>query len=73
LDQKKQEASLMRKSSVLASPLEKQLTEQIGFPMQVKINKNETGHFRIPFHNSEHMQTILEKLGLHFSSLDVTE
>jgi ParB family transcriptional regulator, chromosome partitioning protein len=73
LEQKKQEASKMRKSSVLASPLEKQLTEQFGFPMQVKINKNETGHFRIPFHNSEYMQTILEKLGLHFSNLDVAE
>lgn len=61
----------MRKSSVLTSPLEKQLAEQFGFPMQVKINENETGHFRIPFHNSEHMQTIMEKIGLKFSDLDV--
>lgn len=73
LDQKKLEVSIVRKSSALASPLEKQLVEQLGFPLQVKINKNETGYFRIPFHNTEHMQTILEKLGLHFSSMDVQE
>lgn len=73
LDQKKQEVSKMRKSSVLASPLENQLMEQLGFPVQTKINKNETGYFRIPFHNSEHMQLILEKLGLHFSNLAIEE
>ena len=71
LEQKKLEASNVRKSSIITSPLEKQLTEQLGFPMQVKVNKNETGYFRIPFHNSKYMQTILEKLGLHFSSLDL--
>ena len=70
LEQKKLEASNVRKSSALTSPLEKQLAEQWGFPMQIKVNKNETGYFRIPFHNSEHMQTILEKLGLHFPNLD---
>lgn len=58
-------------TSVLASPLDQQLTEQFGFPVQAKINKNETGYFRIPFHNNEHMQTILEKLDLHFSNLAV--
>lgn len=71
LDQKKPEASNVRKSSIITSPLEKQLTEQLGFPMRVKVNKSETGYFRIPFHNSEHMQIILEKLGLHFPSLDI--
>jgi ParB family chromosome partitioning protein len=71
LEQKKQEASRTRKSSVLSSPLERQLAEQFGFPMQVKINKNETGHFRIPFHNSEQMQTILKKIGLDFSDPDM--
>ena len=75
VDKKKQEASKMRKSSVLASPLEKQLTEQFGFPMQVKINKNEneTGYFRIPFHNNNYMQTILEKLGVEYSCSDAKE
>jgi ParB family chromosome partitioning protein len=70
MDCKKREA---RKSSALASPLEKQLTDQFGFPMRVKINKNETGYFRIPFHSSEHMRTILEKLGCHSSALDAQE
>ena len=31
--------------------------------MKVTINKNDAGYFRIPFHNREHMHTILEKLG----------
>jgi len=41
LDEKKRETSLARKASVLASPIEQQLTEQLGFPMKVSINKNE--------------------------------
>lgn len=73
LDHKKLEAKKARKSSSLASPLEKKLTEQFGFPMQVKINKNETGYFRIPFHDNDHMQTILEKLGVEYACMDAEE
>lgn len=73
LDEKKLEAKKARKSSALASPLEKTLTEQFGFPMQVKVNKNETGYFRIPFHNNDHMQIILAKLGVEYSSMDTEE
>jgi ParB family chromosome partitioning protein len=73
LDHKKLEAKKARKSSSLASPLEKKLTEQFGFPMQVKIHKNETGYFRIPFHNNDYMQTILEKLGVEYSCMDAEE
>lgn len=65
LDEKKREASIARKSSPIASPIEKQLTEQFGFQMKVAINKNEAGSFRIPFHSREQMHSILEKLGCH--------
>lgn len=63
-EDKKLTASKTRKSSQPTSPLEKQLTEQFGFPMKVAINKNDAGYFRIPFHDRAHMQTILDKLGL---------
>lgn len=63
MDESKRNASIARKLSPIASPIEKQLTEQFGFPMKVTINKNEAGSFRIPFHNREQMHTILGKLG----------
>lgn len=63
LDQKKLAASNTRKSSTIASPIEKQLTEQFGFLMKVTINKHEAGSFRIPFHTREEMHAILAKLG----------
>ena len=65
MDEKKRHASIARKSSPIASPIEKQLTEQFGFQMNVTINKNEAGSFRIPFHSREQMHIILEKLGCH--------
>jgi ParB family chromosome partitioning protein len=65
MDEKKRRASIARKSSPIASPIEKQLAEQFGFQMKVTINKNEAGSFRIPFHNREQMHIILEKLGCH--------
>ena len=42
---------------------ESQVSEQFGCPVKVSLNKNETGYFRIHFHDREHMQKILEKLG----------
>lgn len=63
-EDKKLIASKARKSMQPTSPLEKQLIEQFGFPMKVTINKNDTGYFRIPFHDRAHMHTILDKLGL---------
>jgi len=63
LDEKKRETSNARRASALVSPIEKQLTEQLGFPMKLTINKNEAGSFRIPFHSRDQMQNILEKLG----------
>jgi ParB family chromosome partitioning protein len=65
LDKTKFKASLARKPSTIFFPIEKQLTEQLGFQLKIQINKNETGSFRIPFHNREEMQRILEKLGGH--------
>jgi ParB family chromosome partitioning protein len=63
-EDKKLSASQSRKSTQPTSGLEKQLTEQFGFPMKVTINKNDTGYFRIPFHDRAHMQTILDKFGI---------
>jgi ParB family chromosome partitioning protein len=65
LDEKKRIESTARKSTTLASPIEKQLTEQLGFPMKVNINKNEAGSFRILFHSRLEMHQILEKLGCY--------
>lgn len=50
-----------------------QPTEQLGFPMKVTINKNEAGSFRIPFHNREQMQNILEKLCCHSKPVEAQE
>jgi ParB family chromosome partitioning protein len=61
---KKLAASRARKSAQPMSSLETKLTEQFGFPMKVTINKNDTGYFRIPFHDQAHMQIILDKLGV---------
>jgi hypothetical protein len=38
-------------------------TDQFGYPFKLTLNKNETGCFRIHFHDREHMQKILDKLG----------
>lgn len=72
-EEKKLAASRARKSAQTLSPLEKQLTEQFGFPMKVTVNKNDTGYFRIPFHDRAHMQTILDKLGCHSIALEPQE
>jgi ParB family chromosome partitioning protein len=66
----KQEACKVRKSSALASPIERQLTEQFGFTMKLTINKNESGSFRIPFHSRDQMQTILDKLSYQSITLE---
>lgn len=60
-----------RKSTAPNSLLEGQLSEQFGYPIKVSLNKNETGHFRIHFHDREHMQKILEKLGC--STVELSE
>jgi len=73
LGEKKRETSTSRKASALVSPIEKQLTEQLGFPMKLTINKNEAGSFRIPFHNRDQMQTILQKLGCHAITVETQE
>ena len=73
LDEKKRETSLARNASVLASPIEQQLTEQLGFSMKVTINKNEAGSFRIPFHSRDQMQNILERLGCHSIAAGIQE
>jgi len=73
LSEKKRESSNTRKTSALVSPIEKQLTEQLGFPMKLTINKNEAGSFRIPFHSRDQMQTILEKLGCQAITIGTQE
>ena len=60
---KKLNTSQVRKSAMPTSPIERQVTEQFGYPVKLTVNKNETGCFRIHFHDREHMQKILEKLG----------
>lgn len=62
-DDKKLKAIKVRKSAVPTSPLERHVTDQFGYPVKLTLNKNETGCFRIHFHDREHMQKILEKLG----------
>lgn len=57
-------ANRAKKSEQPISSLETQLTKKLGFLMKVTINKNDTGYFRIPFHDRVHMQMILEKLGI---------
>jgi ParB family chromosome partitioning protein len=73
LSEMKQETGNKRKTSILVSPIEKQLTEQLGFPMKLTINKNEAGSFRIPFHSRDQMQTILEKLSCHAITVGTQE
>jgi ParB family chromosome partitioning protein len=53
-----------QKTAQPMSEFEQQLAEQFGFPMKVTINKNDTGYFRIPFHDRAHMQIIMDKLGI---------
>lgn len=48
-EDKKLAASKARKLAQPMSSIEKQLTDQCGFPMKVAINKNDTGYFRIHF------------------------
>jgi ParB family transcriptional regulator, chromosome partitioning protein len=62
-DDKKLNASEIRKSAAPTSPLERHVTEQFGYPVKLTLHKNETGCFRIHFHDRERMQKILEKLG----------
>lgn len=74
---KKLTTNKSKKTDQPISSLEKQLTEQLGFPMKVTINKNDTGYFRIPFHDRAHMQMILDKWGINDSidlmNSDITE
>jgi ParB family chromosome partitioning protein len=62
-DHKKSNASNAKKSTVLITPIERHVTEKFGYPVKLTVNKNEAGYVRIPFHDREHMQKILEKLG----------
>lgn len=52
-----------KKSTTPNSLFENQVSEQFGYPIKISLNKNDTGYFRIHFHDREHMQKILEKLG----------
>lgn len=61
---KKLATNRIKKAAEPMSSLENRLEEQFGFPMKVTINKNDTGHFRIPFHDRAHMQMILDKWGM---------
>lgn len=45
------------------NPLEQQLLEQFGHPIKISINKNTSGHFRIPFDNQLVMYEIMDRLG----------
>lgn len=64
----KEAASKMTESphpkSPSLNPLEQQLMEQFGYPVKVSINKNASGHFRIPFDNQSVMHEIMDRLGI---------
>jgi len=49
--------------SAASSQIEQRLTQQLGWPIKLSINTNESGSLRILFHNRQQMQEILEKLG----------
>lgn len=56
-------AAAAKKSNSSTTSFDSRLSEQLGYPIKVTLNKNETGFFRIPFHDREHMHKILDKLG----------
>ena len=60
-----------KKSSEFSSTLEQIVSEQFGCPINLTINKNEAGYFRINFQDREHMHKILEKLGCSHEKLPV--
>ena len=62
-DSKKSGVNKVKPATVFTSFMEQRVTEQFGYPVKLTINKNETGYFNIPFHDRDHMQNILEKLG----------
>ncbi len=76
-EDKKIALNRLKKTAQPMTSLEKKLVERLGFPMKIMINKNDTGHFRIPFHDREHMQIILDKWGMkdgiHLMDGDITE
>ena len=49
--------------SAASSKIEQRLIQQLGWPIKLAINTNESGSLRILFHNRQQMQKILEKLG----------
>jgi ParB family chromosome partitioning protein len=63
LDKKKLHVSQSKKLMTLITPLEQHVTKQFGYPIKLTLHKNETGCFRIHFHNRDHMHQILDKLG----------
>lgn len=69
---KKLGANRAKKTIQPISQLEQHLTERFGFPMKVMINKNDTGYFRISFHDRVHMQMILDKWGMK-NSIDLMD
>ncbi len=50
-------------SSAASSQIEQRLIQQLGWPIKLAINTNESGSLRIFFHNHQQMQEILDKLG----------
>lgn len=62
-DHKKSNPSKVKKSTISTMHIEEHITEKFGYPVKLTVNKNEAGYVRIPFHDREHMQKILEKLG----------
>lgn len=63
--------AVAKKPPEFSSTLEQIVSEQFGCPINLTINKNEAGYFRINFQDREHMQKILEKLGCSHEKLPV--
>lgn len=67
----KKPKAVAKKPSEFSSTLEQIASEQFGYPINLTINKNESGYFRINFQDRDHMQKILEKLGCSHEKLPV--
>ena len=71
LEHEKKRTNKRSPNNLPAAQLEAKLTEQLGYPIKVSLNNNDTGYFRLHFHDKAHMQKILETLGC--STLELPE
>jgi ParB family chromosome partitioning protein len=61
----KKDTAKTNKTTSKTANLEQGITEAFGHHIKISLNKNDSGYFRIPFHNMDEMRAILEKFGYH--------